>query len=76
MAVYIPVILVKFFFQFLRYEARRKRAVRAFRKELRAQNMGEEYVELFTKKYKAIGSLRHLVRSVSRGSILSFPRRG
>jgi hypothetical protein len=75
-AVYIPILLVKFFFQFLRYESRRKRAVRTFRKELRAQNMGEEYVELFTKKYESVGSLRDFLRNFSGGSLLSLTRRG
>lgn len=76
MAVYVPIILVKFFFQFLRYEARRKRAVRAFRKELRAQNVGEEYVELFAKKYESVGSLRRFVKGFSGSSILSLTKRG
>ncbi len=77
MAVHVPVLLVKFGLAFLRYEMRRKRGVRAFKKELRAQNMGREHVNLLTKSYQSAGSVRNLVDNIGKGgSILDFARLG
>ena len=77
MAVYIPVLLVKFSLTFLRYEMRRKRAVRVFKKELRAQNMGREHVDLLTKSYQSAGSVRSLIGNIRRSrSILDLARLG
>jgi len=76
-AVYIPVLLVKLSLVFLRYEMRRKRAVRVFKRELRAQNMGREHVDLLTKTYQSAGSVRSLISDVGkRGSLLDFARLG
>ena len=73
MAAYIPVLLVKFSFVFLRYEMRRKRAVRVFKRELRAQNMGREHVDLLTKTYQSAGSVRSLIGNIGkRGSLLNL----
>ena len=77
MAVYVPVLLVKFSLAFLRYEMRRKRGVRAFKKELRAQNMGKEHVNLLTKSYQSAGSVRSLVSNIGKGSsILDLAKLG
>ncbi len=77
MAVYIPVLLVKFGLTFLRYEMRRKRAVRVFKRELRAQNMGRGHVDLLTKTYQSAGSVRSLISDIGkRGSLLDFARLG
>ncbi len=75
MAVYVPVLLVKFSLTFLRYEMRRKRAVRVFKKELRAQNMGSEHIDLLTKSYQSAGSMRNLIGNIGKsGSILDLAR--
>lgn len=77
MAVYVPVLLVKFGLAFLRCEMRRKKGVRAFKKELRAQNMGKEHVNLLTKSYQSAGSVRSLVSNIGKGgSILDLARLG
>lgn len=77
MAVHVPVLLVKFGLTFLRYEMRRKRGVRAFKKELRAQNMGREHVNLLTKSYQSAGSVRNLINNIGKGgSILDLARLG
>ena len=71
------MLLVKFGLAFLRYEMRRKRGVRVFKKELRAQNMGREHVDLLTKSYQSAGSVRSLVGKIGKGgSILDLARLG
>lgn len=77
MAVHIPVLLVKFGLTFLRYEMRRKKGVRTFKKELRAQNMGREHVNLLTKSYQSAGSIRSLINNIGKGgSVLDLARLG
>ena len=77
MAVHVPVLLVRFSLAFLRYEMRRKRGVRAFKKELRAQNMGREHVNLLTKSYQSAGSVRNLIDNIGKGgSILDLASLG
>ena len=71
------MLLVKFGLAFLRYEMRRKKAVHVFKKELRAQNMGREHVDLLTKSYQSAGSVRSLVGKIGKGgSILDLARLG
>ena len=76
-AVHVPVMLVRFSLAFLRYEMRRKRGVRTFKKELRAQNIGREHVNLLTKSYQSAGSVRSLINNIGKGgSILDLARLG
>jgi len=71
------VLLVKFGLAFLRYEMRRKKAVRVFKNELRAHNMGREHVDLLTKTYQSAGSVRSLIGNIGEsGSILDLARLG
>jgi hypothetical protein len=78
-AACVPVLLLKLGLQFLRYESRRKKAVRIFKKELRAQlralNIQKEYVNLFSKDYESAGSVRNLIAKMGGGaSLLSLAR--
>jgi hypothetical protein len=76
-AAYVPVLLMKLGLQFLRYESRRKRAVRAFKRELRAQNIEKEFVDLFSKDYESAGSVRRLISNVGgRSSLLDLAKFG
>ncbi|MFQ5910124.1 MAG: hypothetical protein ACE5IJ_05305 [Thermoplasmata archaeon] len=73
--VYVPVLLIRLFFQFLRFESRKKKAVRMFRRELRAQNMGKRQIDLLTREYESAGSVRKLISNLGRsGSILHFTK--
>ncbi|MFQ6107739.1 MAG: hypothetical protein ACE5QF_09200, partial [Thermoplasmata archaeon] len=54
--VFMPLLLVRLSFQFLRFESMKKRAVKTFQKELRAQRLGKEQVDLFTREYESAGS--------------------
>ncbi|MFQ6128474.1 MAG: hypothetical protein ACE5QW_06190 [Thermoplasmata archaeon] len=74
-AVNIPVLLIRFSFQLLRFESKRKSAVRIFRKELRSQEIRKEHTDLLTRKYGSAGSLRNLIKSFPGGSIFDFARR-
>jgi hypothetical protein len=74
-AACVPVLLLKLGLQFLRYESRRKKAVRIFKKELRALNIQKEYVNLFSKDYESAGSVRNLIAKMGGGaSLLSLAR--
>ena len=48
----MPGLLLRFGYQFLRFESKRKKAVKAFRKELRAQDIGKEQADLLTREYE------------------------
>jgi hypothetical protein len=69
-AAYVPVLLLKLGLQFLRYERRRKKAIRIFKKELRAQNIRKEHVNLFTRDYESAGSVRSLIAKMGGGTSL------
>jgi len=69
---FLPSLAARFGWDFLRYQARRKRGVRAFRRELLRSGMPKDRVEPLAQAYHEIGSVRRLLRtglgpSLSRG---------
>ena len=58
----LPGLAARFGWGFLRYQARRKRGVRAFRKELLRSGMPRDRVEPLAQAYHDIGSVRRLIR--------------
>jgi len=59
----LPVLAARFGWDFLRYQARRKRGVRAFRRELLRSGMPKDRVEPLAQAYHEIGSVRRLLRT-------------
>jgi len=57
----LPGLAARFGWGFLRYQARRKRGVRAFREELLRSGMPRESVEPLAQAYHEIGSVRRLL---------------
>jgi len=52
----LPVLAARFGWDFLRYQARRKRGVRAFRRALLRSGMSRDRVEVLTRAYHDVGS--------------------
>ena len=59
----LPGLAARFGWGFLRYEARRKRGVRAFRDALLRSGMPRDRVEPLAQAYHDIGSVRRLLRT-------------
>ena len=59
----LPVLAARFGWDFLRYQARRKRGVRAFRRALLRSGMSRDRVEVLTRAYHDVGSVRRLLRT-------------
>lgn len=59
----LPGLAARFGWGFLRYQARRKRGVRVFRETLLRSGMSRERVELLTRAYHDVGSIRRLLRT-------------
>ena len=59
----LPVLATRFGWGFLRYQARRKRGVREFRKELLRSGMPQDQAERLAQTYHEIGSVRSLIRT-------------
>jgi len=59
----LPGLAARFGWGFLRYQARRKRGVRAFRKELLRSGMPRDRVEPLAQAYHEIGSVRGLLHT-------------
>jgi len=59
----LPGLAARFGWVFLRYQARRKRGVRAFRKELLRSGMPRDRVEPLAQAYHEIGSVRGLLHT-------------
>jgi len=59
----LPGLAARFGWGFLRYQARRKRGVQAFRRALLRSGMPRDRVEPLTQAYHDIGSVRSLLRT-------------
>jgi hypothetical protein len=59
----VPGLAARFGWGFLRYQARRKRGVQAFRRALLRSGMPRDRVELLTRAYHDIGSVRTFLRT-------------
>ncbi len=59
----LPAVATRFGWGFLRYQARRKRGVRAFRRALLRSGMPRDRVEPLAQAYHDIGSVRSLLRT-------------
>lgn len=59
----LPGLAARFGWGFLRYQARRKRGVRAFRRALLRSGMPRDRVEPLARAYHDIGSVRSLLRT-------------
>ena len=59
----LPGLAARFGWGFLRYQARRKRGVRAFRRALVRSGMPRDRVEPLAQAYHDIGSVRSLFRT-------------
>ncbi len=57
----LPGLAARFGWGFLRYQARRKRGVRAFRRELLRSGMPRDWAERLAQAYHEIGSVRVLL---------------
>jgi len=68
----LPGLAARFGWGFLRFQARRKRGVRAFRRALLRSGMPRDRVEPLAQAYHDIGSVRILLRS----GLAAFQRRG
>jgi hypothetical protein len=60
---HLPGLAATFGWGFLRYQARRKSGVRAFRTMLLRSGMPRDRVELLAQAYHDVGSVRRLVHS-------------
>jgi len=60
---FLPSLAAGFGWGFLRYQARRKRGVRAFRRELLRSGMPKDRVEPLAQAYHDIGSIRRFLRA-------------
>ncbi len=59
----LPGLGARFGWGFLRYQARRKRGVRAFRRALLRSGMPMDSAERLAQAYHDIGSVRQLIRT-------------
>ena len=59
----LPGLAARFGWGFLRYQARRKRGVQAFRRALLRSGMPRDRVEPLAQAYHDIGSVRSLLRT-------------
>ena len=59
----LPSLAARFGWGFLRYQARRKRGVRAFRSALLRSGMPRDRAETLAQAYHDIGSVRGLLRA-------------
>jgi hypothetical protein len=59
----LPVLAARFGWGFLRYQARRKRGVQAFRSALLRSGMPRDRVEVLARAYHDVGSVRRLLRT-------------
>ena len=59
----LPVLAARFGWEFLRYQARRKRGVEAFRRTLLQSGMPRDRVEHLARAYHDAGSVRRLLRT-------------
>ena len=59
----LPVLAARSGWDFLRYQARRKRGVRAFRNTLLRSGMPRDRVEVLARTYHDVGSVRRLLRT-------------
>ena len=59
----LPVVAARFGWDFLRYQARRKRGVRAFRRALLRSGMPRDRAEVLARTYHDVGSIRRLLRT-------------
>jgi len=59
----LPGLAARFGWGFLRYQARRKRGVQAFRNALLRSGMPRDRVEPLARAYHDIGSVRSLLRT-------------
>lgn len=62
----VPLVAVQLGFEFLRFQSRRKRGVRSFRRTLVRGGMSKEQAARLAQTYHEAGSLRELVRSALR----------
>ncbi len=62
----VPLLAVQFGWGFLRFQSRRKRGVRAFRKALVRAGMPREQAARLAQAYHEAGSFRKILRGVSR----------
>lgn len=69
LAAAVPLFAVEVGVGFLRFQIRRKRGVRAFRRALRRSGMPEAQVARLAQTYHEAGSIRNIVRgAVGRSS--------
>ncbi|HLQ41690.1 MAG TPA: hypothetical protein VK189_02435 [Thermoplasmata archaeon] len=59
----LPVLAARFGWGFLRYQAHRKRGVRAFRRTLLESGMPRDQAETLVRVYHDAGSVRRLLRT-------------
>lgn len=62
----VPLFAVQFGVEFLRFQHRRKRGVRAFRRTLVRGGMSKEQAGRLAQSYHEAGSLRQIIRGVAR----------
>ena len=68
----VPLFAVQFGVEFLRFQSRRKRGVRTFRRALVRSGMSSEQASRLAQTYPEAGSLRQIIR----GAIRSHGRAG
>ncbi len=71
-AASVPLFAVEVGWGFLRFQIRRKRGVRAFRRALRRSGMSKDQAARLAQAYHEAGSIRKIVRGAVGGS----PRAG
>lgn len=62
----VPLLAMHFGVEFVRFQHRRKRGVRAFRRALRRSGMPKEQASRLALTYHEAGSLRQIVRGITR----------
>ncbi len=73
-AAAVPLFAVEVGVGFLRFQVRRKRGVRAFRRALQRSGMPKEQASRLAQAYHEAGSIRKIVRgAVSRPSVEATP---
>ena len=60
----VPLLAVQFSVEFLRFQSRRKRGVRAFRKTLVRNGMPREQAARLAQSFHEAGSFRKILRGV------------
>jgi len=73
---FLPNLAARFGWGFLRYQARRKRGVRTFRRELLRSGMPKDRAAPLTQAYHEIGSIRRFLRTGLGSNLSRRPPKG